>query len=128
MPLYRLRRCVPGGLLSRRSQLPRDRPGRVHRLRRVRGRVPGERHLRRRRRAGRPAGLHSAERRTGEGMAEHHEDQAAAAGSRRIQGREGQAVAAAALSDIGACLSGRSGRRYGKKRTQEIRLAEAPKY
>ncbi|AUT51195.1 hypothetical protein C9I56_19030 [Paraburkholderia caribensis] len=24
VPLYRLRRCVPGGLLSRRSQLPRD--------------------------------------------------------------------------------------------------------
>jgi sulfate adenylyltransferase subunit 1 len=55
LQVHRLRRCLPRGLLPRRPQLPDHRPRRVHRLRGVHPRVPGQRHLRRGRRAQGPA-------------------------------------------------------------------------
>ena len=45
LQVHRLRRRVPGRLLPRRPELPDDRPRRVHRLRRLHPRVPGQRDL-----------------------------------------------------------------------------------
>jgi hypothetical protein len=55
LQVHRLCRCLPRRLFPRRPQLPRDRPRRVHRLRGVHPRMPGQRHPARRRRAQRPA-------------------------------------------------------------------------
>ncbi|KDC92423.1 ferredoxin-1 [Bordetella bronchiseptica MBORD675] len=44
MQVHRLRGCVPGGLFSRGSELPRDRPRRMHRLCGMHPGMPGQCH------------------------------------------------------------------------------------
>ena len=65
LQIHRLRRRLSRGLLPRRAEHAGDRPGRMHRLRGLHPRMPGQRDLRRGRPAGQPDGLHQAQRRTG---------------------------------------------------------------
>ena len=76
LQVHRLRGRLPGRLLSRGAQHAGHRPGRMHRLRGVHPRMPGERDPARGRRARRPAALHQAQRRAGAQLAQHHQAQA----------------------------------------------------
>ena len=85
LQVHRLRRCLPGRLLPRGPELPDHRPRRVHRLRGVHSRMPGQRDRARGRRAGRPAAHDQAQRRPGQEVAQYHQAQAGAARCRRVE-------------------------------------------
>src|SRR5437899_1232140 len=61
--VHRLRRCLPRRLLPRGAEHAGDRPGRMHRLRGVHPRMPGQRDYARRRPVRGAEAVHSAERR-----------------------------------------------------------------
>mmetsp|Transcript_37512 Transcript_37512/g.87394 ORF Transcript_37512/g.87394 Transcript_37512/m.87394 type:complete len:222 (-) Transcript_37512:8014-8679(-) len=91
LQVHRLRRRLPGRLLPRRPELPDDRPGRVHRLRRLHPRVPGQRHHAGGGCAGGSGPHDPAQRRPRQEVAQHHQAQARPARCRRVEGQDGQA-------------------------------------
>ncbi|CAA9494537.1 MAG: 4Fe-4S dicluster domain / Domain of unknown function DUF3470, partial [uncultured Sphingomonas sp.] len=88
LQVHGLRRGLPGRLLLRRRQHARHQPQRMHRLRRVRARMPGggdPARYRERQRA-----VARAQRHLLEPMAQHHPQEGQPARRGRIQGQAGQ--------------------------------------
>ncbi|CAA9494333.1 MAG: 4Fe-4S dicluster domain / Domain of unknown function DUF3470, partial [uncultured Sphingomonas sp.] len=88
LQVYGLRRGLPGRLLLRRRQHARHQPQRVHRLRRVRARMPGRGDPARYRKRQREVA--GAQRHLLRAVAQHHPQEGQPARRRRVQGQAGQ--------------------------------------